>query len=168
MGNPTDIDLGGNTLIVRNIKTGYATPGSSSAVPQSTAAGSTLTASNTTHAGRIINLDTASGSTITLPASTGSGDQYRFVVTTTVTSNNHIIKVANASDTMAGYATVRSATPGIFEAATTGDTITMNGTTTGGVIGSSIQVIDTAPTVWEVRANLVGSGTVATPFSATV
>lgn len=168
MGLTTDIDLGGNTLIVKDVKTGANAFGTSSATLQTTAAGSTLTASKTTHAGRLILLDTVSGSVVTLPASTGSGDRYSFVVTGTLSSNSHIIKVANASDTMSGYGNVRSATGVGFFTVTASDTITMNGTTTGGVIGSYVEIRDVATNVWEVRANLVGSGTAATPFSATV
>jgi len=168
MGLSTDLDLGGNTLLVKDIKTGASAPGQTSTTLQSSAAGSTLTATNAANAGKMILLNTASGSTVTLPASTGSGNSYEFVVSVTVTSNNHVVKVANASDTMVGFAIVRSAAGAAFYTVTASDTITMNGTTTGGVIGSHIMIKDVATNVWSVRANLVGSGTAATPFGATV
>jgi hypothetical protein len=44
----------------------------------------------------------------------------------------------------------------------------MNGTTTGGIAGSYVEIIDVATGVFFVRAALIGSGTVATPFSAAV
>ena len=44
----------------------------------------------------------------------------------------------------------------------------MSGTTTGGLIGSYVQVTDIASGEYLVSAALVGSGTPATPFSAAV
>src|SRR4051812_24343125 len=107
----------------------------------------TITASATmnrnTHAGNLINLSAAAGLTVTLPASTGKGDMYRFFVLTTVTSNNDIIKVANSTDVIQGTLEMSVANTAVGVVAgttTTSDTITMNGTTTGGIIGSYIEV----------------------------
>lgn len=135
------------------------------------AAGATLSVVRATHRGKIITFDQASGSVITLPAATGSGDKYEFVVTTTVGSNSHILKVANASDTMAGVLTTATTTTGAgtHEAAGgTDDTITMNGTTTGGIIGTHITAQDVAANLWLINGHLVGSGSLATPLSAGV
>lgn len=134
-------------------------------------AGATLTVVRATHRGKTIAFDQASGSVITLPAATGSGDEYNFVVGTTVGSNSHILKVANSSDTMVGTVSIATTTTGAgtHEAAGgTDDTITMNGTTTGGIIGSSIRVRDIAANVWLINGNLVGSGVLATTLSASV
>ena len=70
----------------------------------SVAANVTLTAAS--HAGRTMNLNIASGATVTLPTATGTGNTYRFFVQTTVTSNDYIIQVASADDTMSGVAVV--------------------------------------------------------------
>lgn len=117
--------------------------------------------------GQIIPLNRAGGMTVTLPAATGSQAVYRFIVGTTFTSNG-VIQVANATDTMAGVASVGGATGAVFSTLPASDTITMNGTTTGGLAGSYIELLDAAEGDWVVRAAIVGSGTPATPFSAAV
>lgn len=129
----------------------------------------TLTVDPTVQNGSVIPLNRAAGITVTLPASTGSQASYWFVLTATVTSNSTIIKVANSTDIMVGEASIGSAgTAGMFPAIPTADTITMNGSTTGGVAGSWVELVDIAPGFWAVDAGLVGSGIAATPFSATV
>jgi hypothetical protein len=133
----------------------------------------TVTITKEAHAAKVIVLNRAAGVTATLPAALGRGDVYEFVVGTTVTSNNDIIKVANASDTMIGLletaTTTGATTNGFCEAAGgTDDTITMNGTTTGGIAGSRVLCRDVALNKWLVVGDLVGSGTLATSLSATV
>lgn len=173
MGSPYEYDLGGMTLLVKEVKTGFNTPHSSSTARQVTAAGSTLAMSRASHLGKTILLDTASGSVVTLPASAGTGDTYTFVVTTTVSSNNHIIKVANATDTMIGIIDLRSpaGTPTNHNdvAGGTDDTLTMNGTTTGGVAGTVVTATDISSGLWLIMGDLAASGNAATGgFSATV
>lgn len=133
---------------------------------------STLTASaaitQDTYNGQIINLSAAAGMTITLPAATGTNAVYRFVVSTTVTSNSYKIQVANATDVLVGKASVAGTTGTVFSTLTASDTLTMNGSTQGGVAGSYVEVMDLASGVFIVRANLLGSGTPITPFSAAV
>ena len=132
----------------------------------------TLTASATlddTYHKRTILLSAAAGLTVTLPASSGSGIIFEIFVLTTVTSNNLIIQVANSTDILAGVLHLTTDIAGTsMPTATTSDTITMNGSTTGGLAGSFVEVVDYAAGFWLVRAALVGSGTPATPFSATV
>ena len=48
------------------------------------------------------------------------------------------------------------------------DTLTMNGTTTGGLIGSWVQFTDVTAALWMVNGFLASSGTEATVFSAAV
>lgn len=120
------------------------------------------------YAGRPIILDAAAGLTVTLPAATGSGATYEIVVGTTVTSNSYIIKVTT-TDVMMGVLGVASDIAGVTCPTTaTSDTITMNGTTTGGVLGSRVVVMDVASGKWAVSGALVASGVEATPFSAAV
>lgn len=135
----------------------------------------TLTASATlnkkTHAGTIVNASAAAGMTLTLPASTGKGDRYTVRVKTTVTSNNLIVAVANATDVMTGYALLAqdsADTAVMFETASTSDTITMNGSTKGGIVGDLIELIDADVGFWQVRVMGSATGTEATPFSAAV
>lgn len=123
--------------------------------------------------GRVINLDTAAGSVVTLPAATGSGCSFRFEVSTLATSNSHIVKVANASDTMRGGGVIADTdTSGVayaFMAGSTADTITLNRSTTGSVtLGEWIEVTDAVANRWTVSFLLSGTGTPVTPFSATV
>jgi hypothetical protein len=137
------------------------------------AGGATLTLTEALHNGKIINLDTAAGTTVTLPAATGSGARYRFVVTVVATSNSHIIKVANVNDAMQGFIFTMSDDPvtvkGFFAVAGTSDTITLNRTTTGSVTkGEMIEIIDIAANVFQVSGFTSSTGTEATPFSATV
>lgn len=138
-----------------------------------TAAGSALTVTQALHDGRTILLDTAAGSTCTLPAASGSGACFRFLISTVATSNSHVIKVANASDTMVGQVLAISDDAGNtvkpFFASGTDDTITLNRTTTGSTRkGEWIEVIDIATNLWVVNGVTAATGTEATPFSATV
>lgn len=118
--------------------------------------------------GLIIPLNRAAGITATLPAATGSQAVYRFLIGTSVTSNDYIIQVADNTDIMAGYAAVGGTTGTVFSTLATSDTITLNGSTKGGLAGSYIELRDVAANQWVVSASLVGSGTPATPFSAAV
>lgn len=135
----------------------------------------TVTASATmdrdVHAGTIVVLSAAAGLTITLPASAGSGDVYKFWIRTTVTSNNYVIAVANATDVMQGHALLAqdaADTAVMFETASTSDTITMDGSTKGGLIGTQIELVDVVSGFWSVKVEGAATGTEATPFSAAV
>lgn len=136
------------------------------------AAGGTLAMTEASHEGKIICLDTAAGSVVTLPASTGGGGVYRFLVTVTATSNSHVIKVANASDEMRGYVVQDSDTataPNIWWAADNDDTITLNRSTTGlAAQGEYFEIVDAVLNHFFVRGYSQASGIEATPFSAGV
>ena len=131
-----------------------------------------LTASTTldrSYIGVPITLDAAAGLTVTLPAATGSGDGYEITVGTTVSSNNYVIQVASADDVIQGAIGVSTDASGVvIPTASTSDTITMNGSTKGGVKGSRLVLQDVASGVWAVSGALVSTGTEATPFSAAV
>lgn len=121
------------------------------------------------YAGKTILMDSATGFIITLPAATGSGASFKIVVTTTVSSGSHVIRVASASDVMAGGLAISTDIAGVTVPTTsTSDTITMSGSTTGGVIGSTIFLEDVKSGVWNVSGHLVSTGAEATPFSAAV
>lgn len=119
--------------------------------------------------GKTVTLNRAAGIAVTLPPSVGLGAKFRLIVGTTFTSNA-TIKVANHLETMVGQA-IQTGAAGAVSAFLTGstfDTITLNGSTTGGIKGDIIELEDIAAGLWSVR--LVGSitGTAATPFSQTV
>ena len=132
-----------------------------------TAATATLVPND--HAFRVIVLDRAAGIAATLPAATGSGDVYSFFIKTTFTGSSTIKVVGN--DIMQGYATLlqdAADTVVAFETASDSDTITFNGTTTGGLVGTQVELIDVAADTWSVALTGAATGTEATPFSATV
>ena len=127
-----------------------------------------------THAGKILLMVEVGGNaaaTFTLPAATGSGAEYRFIVSV-VNTSNYVINVANANDTIDGSVTLHqdsAATVASFNTAAASDTITLDGTTTGGVsIGDEITLVDMATNQYMVKGILTASGTEATPFSAAV
>jgi hypothetical protein len=133
------------------------------------ATAATLAVSAATHEGRVVTLNRAAGIVATLPAATGSGGRYRFIVGTTFTGDG-IIKVTG-NDTMTGLALVAQDggdTSVTFETAADSDTITLNGTTTGGLKGADVEVIDVAADLWFANVRTAATGTEATPFSATV
>lgn len=132
------------------------------------ATASTLAVTAALHAGKTVTLNRAAGITVTLPAASGSGNIHRFFVGTTVTSNANIIQVTT-TDIIQGVLAVTTDVDGVvFPTAADSDTITMNGSTTGGVIGSHVELEDVASGVWRVSGGLVSTGIEATPFSAAV
>lgn len=135
----------------------------------------TLTSANN---GQTINLDTAAGSVVTLPAASGSGIKFKFLVTVLATSASHKVQVANAADFMIGIIATMSDDPATVKAfaaansgtvATNSDTITLNRTTTGStVVGEWIEVTDVAANTWAVNGLTASTGTEGTPFTAAV
>jgi len=138
--------------------------------PKRITASATLTVD--ADSGKIILLEAAAGLTVTLPRATGSGAQFEFFVLTAVTSNNDIIQVANADDVIQGIISATlvgtPTTNNGWIAASTSDTITLNGTTKGGLRGDWLRIRDIAPGVFAVEGVTSQSGTGATPFSAAV
>tara|TARA_Y100000748_G_scaffold19750_2_gene15263 strand:+ start:6750 stop:8687 length:1938 start_codon:yes stop_codon:yes gene_type:complete len=129
----------------------------------------------TEHAGRTLLLGEVGGNalvTLTLPAATGSGATYKFIVSVANTSN-YVIKVADASDTIDGimlYLDEDGTAVTAFPTVAASDTITLNGGTTGGIIGDYLELVDIAADQYHVRGTMrVAAGAnPATPFSATV
>ncbi len=134
--------------------------------PKSLTASATLGPSD---AGRATMLNAAAGLTVTMPAATGTGRTFTIIVGTTVTSNSYVIQAASADDIMQGVIGMATDAAGVnIPTASTSDTITMNGSTTGGLIGSTVVLHDAADGVWAVSGALVSTGVEATPFSADV
>jgi hypothetical protein len=157
----------GNTIYCKALKTGYYAGGVSS--DTATFGNVNLTTATTlnpgSHEGLVVCMNAAAGFTITLPAATGTGNYYDVLVTTTVTSSNHVVK-AGGSDVLTGTVTTASTATSVATGCqSTNSTITMNGTTTGGLIGSWMHFVDIASGTWFVEANLVASGTAATSVS---
>lgn len=137
------------------------------------AGGSSLALTTAAHDGKVIALDTASGTTLTLPAASGSGVVFRIIVSVKATSNQHKVQVANASDTMSGSVNLLdndSTAQTAYAASGTDDTLTWNGTTTGGQVGDWVEFVDILTNVWAVRGQAVcpAGSNIADCFSAAV
>jgi len=133
------------------------------------------------HAGRVLTCNDADGK-FTLPSITSGsssavagtndynvlsnlGTTYLFWVETLATDMD--IKT-DGTDKFYGavYTGIDSEETGeTFVAAATNDVMTFNGTTTGGIVGSWIECTAIASAKYFVRAGLIGSGTIATPFA---
>jgi hypothetical protein len=131
---------------------------------------STVTLDNETHGDKVITLTRAAGIAVTLPAATGSGVKFKLILGASVTSNATTVKVVG-NDIMQGLALIAQDggdTSVMFETAADSDTISFNGSTTGGLIGADVELIDMAADTWHVIVRSAATGTEATPFSATV
>ena len=135
------------------------------------------TITNALHAGRILLMGEVGGdasATFTLPAATGTGAEFKFIVSV-VNTSNYVIQVTG-DDTIDGSVVVTNdSTAGgtasliSWPTVAASDTITLNATTTGGVqIGDYVLLTDIATDQYTVSGLLNASGTEATPFSAAV
>lgn len=133
---------------------------------------STLEVTAALHAQRTVTLNRAGGIAVTLPAATGSGNRYKFIVGTTFTSSGTIKVVGD--DIMVGHAILAQDSADTvvqFGTAADSDTITFYtaaSNTTGGIKGAVVDLIDMAADTWHVVYISEAGGTEATPFSATV
>lgn len=171
----TPVDMGGDDLIVNSISVGASGPGqtgtlsnSSTVIRHTTGATRTLTSAQS---GAMVYLDKADGVIITLPAAT-VGLAYTFTVVTSVTSNNYKISTATQG-TEFFDGTINSLQDAAVASAvfsgdgSTTDNFIMNGTTTGGLIGTSVTFRCTAANKWTASGFVRASGTEATPFTTT-
>ena len=135
------------------------------------------TITNAAHAGRILLMGEVGGNasaTFTLPAATGTGAEFKFIVSV-VNTSNYVIQVTG-DDTIDGSVVVTNDTAAggtasliSWPTVAASDTITLDGTTTGGVnIGDYVLLTDIATDQYSVSGLLNASGTEATPFSAAV
>lgn len=129
------------------------------------AGNTTLTAAQS---GSTVLFDTAAGITFTLPAPV-VGLDYTFIVATTVTSSNHKVITNAGTVFMAGALAVMEASGstnlGALGNGSSHLSVLMNGTTTGGILGTKFTLTCISATVWEASGIVAGSGTLATPFS---
>lgn len=128
----------------------------------------TLALTHEEHAGRTITLNRAAGITVTLPAALGTGNVFRFLIGTTITSNNYVFNRAG-SDTICGVSIDDDGDgePANGWGATAATAITLGGTSnaTGGTKGGELVLTDMAAALWHARHIDVQGGTEATPFS---
>lgn len=117
--------------------------------------------------GAICLFDRAAGIIYTLPPPV-LGLYYDFITTVSITTNNATVATFAATQFMLGQVVnaVAAGTNTIFFADGTSTVkIQSNGTTSGGLIGSSYRVTCVSLTVWEVSGIVKGSGTIVTPFA---
>ena len=134
-----------------------------------TVTSATISITDEAHVGQRIVMNRAAGITATLPEATGSGNRYEFIGLADA-SGSQIIKVADNTDVMMGIAYLGNDSAGAscFYTADTSDTITLDGSTRGGLKGWRVVLDDIAANTWAVIVMSEASGTEATPFSATV
>ena len=115
--------------------------------------------------GAVIRLDRAEGIVITLPAAR-AGLWYDFLVKTAVTSNAYAV-VAAGSTKVSGTLVASlddTASKSFVGNGSTHVKVSMNGTTTGGRMGTYFRAFCNG-TTWTINGENVSSGSVATPFS---
>jgi hypothetical protein len=118
---------------------------------------------------RYLLLNRAAGIAVKIPAANGSGTLLTFIVQKVTTGSPfYVISTNPSTDNFQGSIAVNldASTAEAFKTASNSNTITINGTTTGGVtIGDQIELVDIAAGVWAVTGSIIGSGSIATPFS---
>ena len=165
-------------------KNGFITTGPANVVDADSS--TSLTVAD--HAGRIVHNNAAGAVTYTLPAINANSDSAvagpgadlnnlsnigaTFEIFASITKTGSlVVQVANSNDVMVGSAKFIDDTSDNmvgFETASTSDTITLNGSTTGGVTFSKITCTAISSTQWKVDVESGCTGTPATPFSAAV
>jgi hypothetical protein len=127
----------------------------------------------TEHAERVvlINSNSTVANTFTLPLATGSGVKMTLINNIAQTQGSVVVAANGTTNTLKGCALIgdtTAETAGSFVTSASSDKVSLNRTTTGGVgPGDVVEAWDTASGVWSVRCTLLGSGTLATPFSET-
>ena len=138
-------------------------------VPLSVTGAATLGA---THVGRTVSLDAAAGGAITLPAATGTGNKYRLVVGTALTSAAWVLRTNVASgDRFTGGVFIDDtgdtgplAAAAFFPAGASDEVLTIAFAATLGTIGTYVELEDFKTGLWVVSGYLGGSLDPATPW----
>lgn len=145
---------------------GQPIPGSGATIVNSTATVIALTAA--ANANKTLVLDAAAASAITLPAATGTGNAYVVFIDTAATATASTISTVASGEVFKGICwaatTAANAVLG-YVATATDNTISLNGTTKGGVKGDRIVMVDVKASTWSVEMYTAPTGTTTTPFS---
>jgi len=165
-------------------KNGFITTGPANVVDADSSTSLTVAS----HAGRVVHNNAAGAVTYTLPAINANSDSAvagpgadlnnlsnigaTFEIFASITKTGSlIVQVANSNDVMVGGAKfIDDSSDNIvgFETVAASDTITLNGSTTGGVTFSKIVCTVIASGKYKVEVVSGCTGTPATPFSAAV
>jgi len=151
---PADLDIGGG------VKRRAAKMVTTSAA---------ITLTQALHAGKILTMTGTTGRAITLPEATGTGDVYEIFYVATVASGSHTIVAPSSATDFVGGVAIATDIAGVTCICNSGDdTITMNGSTTGGVAGTFLRFTDVVDGTYLVEGFLTSTSTEADPFSAAV
>ncbi len=158
-----------NGISVTGGNTSLGTVNSSLNVVAETA-NATLTAAQS---GTLFLFNVAAGATLTLPAA-AVGLTYGFAVQTSITSNSAKVTVGSSNGFLIGAVQSAASSGGATDQwvgnGSSHISVTQNCTTTGGLQGSyfTVTCIYAGSTpLWLVDGELIGSGTLATPFATT-
>lgn len=120
--------------------------------------------------GGLFLLDSAGGIAYTLPAPV-AGMKFSFYASVSVTASDVYAINTDAATTFIGGSLIMGIAATDTNESQVGDetsdvTITMNGSTTGGLEGTYIEVVALSSTVWIARnSHVIGSGAISTPFA---
>ena len=165
-------------------KNGFITTGPANVVDADASVALTVS----THSGRIVHNNAAGAVTYTLPAINANSDSAvagpgadlnnlsnigaTFEIFASITKTGDlVVQVANANDVMVGGAKfIDDSSDNMvgFETVAASDTITLNGSTTGGVTFAKVTCTAISSTQWKVDVESGCTSTPATPFSAAV
>lgn len=110
--------------------------------------------------------DAAAGVIYTLPPPV-IGMTFEFYSTVTITSNNATVITDAATTFILGevftYTTATASGAGFAFNGSSHVKCQMNGTTSGGIIGTKLRLVALSSTVWAIDGLIVGSGTIVTP-----
>ena len=163
---PTPGDFNTDTIGEYTSGSGVTITGQLTPVVNITAATATLTAAQS---GSTVTLSKVDGITVTLPTPK-VGLNYKIVVITDLTSSNYVITTSGASVLMTGGVNTHSNAllDKVTQFSPDGSddrTMTMNGGTTGGDIGTTLYLTCLSSTSWHISGVNVGAGVFTTPFS---
>lgn len=182
------VNMAGLDIICNRIITGQTKPSQGEVAVQSsltaghiagrrnvialTAAARTLTLPES---GSLVTLNKADGMTITLPVLSAAmlGTWYEFQALGSVTSVGYKWATGTQGTDFFNGSLVTADPDGspaeatfiVTGNGTTHDNILMNGTTTGGLIGTCFRIVATSVTTWTVFGVMAASGDTATPFA---
>lgn len=123
------------------------------------------TLSRNRHAGAVVNVNNTTGFAITLPAATGTGDVYTLFYVATIASGSGTVVRAGSDVIIGGVGLSTDIAGSAMIAGSTTATITLNGSTTGGVVGTWLRFTDAITGKWLLEGFVCCTSTEATPFS---
>jgi hypothetical protein len=131
---------------------------------------SPLVLAEATHEGKIVTLNLGTGIAVTLPAATGSGAVYTFIIGTVLAGGASHVFSKTGNDTICGtiFGKDGDGDPGnAWTAGATDNTISLGGASlaTGGSKGDKLVLVDMAADTWNAVGWITQGGTEATPFS---